>query len=192
VRAALSSGGVSKVEGAPLIRTRVFFLSVGLAAAALLATAGAVAQTCSPTCKDPTTIFGLDGYTVTLSSTPFVFPTAGPEGIALDGFVSFLDEFDHPPAGPDFFLLQATPSGTNGLYSAIGTGYLGSSSGGWAFFDYTDTEDDLETNVTRLGGLYATFTAAPEISTTSAMSGLTLLLGGLAALRGRRPVQRAA
>jgi hypothetical protein len=53
-------------------------------------------------------------------------------------------------------------------------------------------------SVTTFGGGLATIwtpinaIAAPEIDPTSAASGLTLLLGGLVVLRGRRPGQRAA
>ena len=78
-------------------------------------------------------------------------------------------------------------------FNGVGSG------GGWGYATITTATPDISTVI--IGGNdsyrginvinYSTVpTAAPEIDLTSAASGLTLLLGGLLVLRGRR-VQRA-
>jgi hypothetical protein len=94
---------------------------------------------------------------------------------------------------PTFGIL---PVGNYGCYSVLNNGYA--DSGG-----YTEETSISATNsggISRVlvGGYNNSFNVstiqytarAPEIDPTSAASGLTLLLGGLLVLRGRRPIER--
>jgi hypothetical protein len=92
--------------------------------------------------------------------------------------------------GGDPTVITAFDSAGNVLGSAIAD-LNGSSDANWSYASVTTATDDISRVL--IGGAAGTWQGvneisyAPEIDSTSAASGLTLLLGSLLVLRGRRP-----
>jgi hypothetical protein len=71
----------------------------------------------------------------------------------------------------------------------VGCGTIANTFGGTVYQGATINPCTLEVSNKTAGGWLVTTTQAPEIDPASAASGLTLLLGGLAVLRGRRKLE---
>jgi hypothetical protein len=92
---------------------------------------------------------------------------------------------NYPGSGADLFTGLNIDGVNNVRFSTTDTyGYLGS--GGHMVIVGTNTPSQTFVDQLKV----SRFTAAPEIAPVSAVSALTLLLGSLAVLRGRRPLMR--
>jgi hypothetical protein len=105
------------------------------------------------------------GMSGTTSGYPFPYSPPFPSGLTLDGTITL-----SAPLAPNLVDAPVTP--TYALFSL--SGY---SAGG----PVTDAATTIASKTTA-----GSWTAAPEIEPSLAISGLVMLLGGVAILRGRR------